>query len=337
MKRLLNVTSPALLALCILPARATVVSNPSVTAQATPFSGAFAGSNVFDNHTNEYATAGLGTGTFLEFDFGASTTVDGFVNVTRGNTADVIGNSRLIFDTDGTAGFNAATDTVVNFNAANTGNNGQGYLNRFTATTARFARWEVLTSIGASQNLGAMEMSFLNTPSGSAVVSGVTVINAAANPFGPNFVAANALNGIAGRGNGPGVEYASNTGTNMFVDFDMGAIQNLSGFDFFDRIAVVDHIGSFDLIFSNDPTFSTTISTRSYTKGASGAPGTGPWTLSDNFTPVSARYVRFDSTSAAAVGGNLGIGDMVFYAVPEPASALMLGAAGLLLARRRRA
>ena len=335
-QRVLTLSLP-FLALAAAPARAAVLSNPTVTNQATPFSGAFVGSNVFDSNSTEYASQGQGVNTFLEFDFGSPTTTDGFVNVTRGNTADVIGDSRLIFDTDGTAGFNAATDTVLNFNAANTGSNGQGFINRFSATTARFARWEVLTSIGTVQNLGSMEMRFLATPAGSAVVPGVTVINAAANPFGANFDSANAANGIAGRGNGPGVEYASNTGTNMFVDFDMGAIQPLSGFDFFDRIAIVDHIGSFDLVFSNDPSFATSIATRSYTKGTGGASGTGPWTLSDSFAPINARYVRFDSTSAAAVGGNLGIGDMIFYAVPEPASAAMAGLAGLALLRRRRA
>ena len=326
-----------LLTLAASPSGAAILSNPAVTAQATPFNGSFTGTNVFDNGLGEYASLNLGTSTFLEFDFGAPATIDGFVNVTRNNTADVIGNSRLIFDTDGTAGFNPATDTVISFNAGNTGNNGQGFINRFTATTARFARWEVLTSIGPSQNLGATEMSFLSTPAGSAVVPGVTVIASAANPFGPNYVAANAANGIAGRGTGPGVEYASNTGSNMFVDFDMGAVLPLTGFDFFDRIAVVDHIGSFDLVFSNDPAFGSSVATRSYTKGTGGAPGTGPWTLSDSFAPVNARYVRFDSTSAAASGGNLGIGDMIFYAVPEPASAALLGIAGLALVRRRRA
>jgi MYXO-CTERM domain-containing protein len=169
------------------------------------------------------------------------------------------------------------------------------------------------------------------------VVSGVSVINAAANPFGANFNAANAANGVAGRSIGPGVEYASNTGTNMFVDFDMGAIQPITGFDFFDRIAAVDRIGSFDLIFSNDSSFGSSVATRSYTKGTGGVSGTGPWTLSDSFAPISARYVRFDSTSAAAGGGNLGINDMIFYAVPEPASAAMAGLAGLALLRRRRA
>jgi len=327
----------ALPALITARAEATVLSSPAVTAQATPFNASFGGANVFDQGSPEYASQGQGVNTFLEFDFGSPQTIDGFVNVTRNNTADVIGNSRLIFDTDGIGGFNAATDTVVNFTAANTGSNGQGYINRFTATTARFARWEVLTSIGTVQNLGATEMAFMNTPPGFSAVTGVTVINAAVNPFGANFAAANAANGIAGRGSGPNVEYASNTGANMFVDFDMGAITLLTGFDFFDRIAVVDHIGSFDLVFSNDPSFATTVSTRNYSKGAGGAPGTGPWTLSDNFAPISARYVRFDSTSAAAAGGNLGIGDMIFYAVPEPASAAMFAAAGLLLLRRRRA
>ena len=167
---------------------------------------------------------------------------------------------------------------------------------------------------------------------------GVSVIAAASNPFGATYDSANAINGIAGRGTGAGVEYASNAGTNMFVDFDMGTLTAVVGFDFFDRIAVVDHIGSFDLIYSNDPTFSTTVATQSYTKGAGGAPGTGPWTLSDTYSAINARYVRFDSTSAAAAGGNLGIGDIIFYGspIPEPASAMTLALAGMFMLTRRR-
>lgn len=333
-----RLAAPLLLTFGPCAVQGAILANPSVQAAATPFSGAFVGSNVFDNGLNEYASANLGTSTFLEFNFGAPKAIDGFVNVTRNNTADNVGNSRLIFDTDGTPGFNAATDTVVNFTAANTGNNGQGFVNRFSSTTAQFARWEVLTSLGPSQNLGAMEMSFLST-TGSPALSGVTILAAANNPFGGNYVPANAINGIAGRGTGPGVEYASNTGVNLFMDFDMGGLTALDGFDFFDRIAVVDHIGSFDMIFSNDPTFATTVATKSYTKGAGGAPGTGPWTLSDSFAPVNARYVRFDSTSAAAAGGNLGIGEILFYGtpIPEPSGALLaLSTLGGLLIRRRR-
>lgn len=306
-----------------------VITNPTVINSATAFNGSFDAGNVFDGNQNQYASAGQGANTFIELDFGSTTTFDGFVNVTRNNTADIIGDSRLIIDTDGTLGFNALTDTVVNFSAANTGSNGQGFINRFGSVTGQRVRWEVITSIGSSPNLGSIEMRFLNTAAGSTVINGVTVIGSAT-PFSGNYAAANAANGIAGHPQSAGVEYASaSLGEATYVDFDMGAAMPITGFDFFDRLQSADHVETFDLIYSNDPTFSTTITTQSYTKG------TSSWTHSATFGAINARYVRYDVTGNAPT--NAGVGDMIFYTIPEPSIALLggLGSLGLLLRRRR--
>jgi len=312
-----------------------ILANPVVSTAATPFNGNFAADNVFDSIAEspaggEYASQGQGANTFIEFNFGAQVSVDGFVNVTRGNNVDVIGDSRLIFDTDGIPGFNAATDTVRTFNAANTGANGMGFINRFTGVTAQLARWEV-TSLGAGGvNIGAMEMRFLGSAPGNIIVGGVTAYNGA-QPFSPNFDWPFAANGIAGRELNAGVGYASaSLGTGAFVDFDMGGIQPLSGFDWFDRMHQADRVGGFDLIFSNDPTFATNVGTRSYT-------GNTNFSLSDTFAPINARYVRYDVTALGAAGTNTGVSDIVFYMVPEPAAAALFSLAGLALTRRRRA
>ena len=314
-------------------AGAAILVNPVVTGAATPFNANFTGDNVFDSIAEtaggEYASQGQGASTFIEFNFGAPVSVDGFVNVNRGNSVDAIGDSRLIFDTDGIPGFNAATDAVRTFNAANTGTNGMGFINRFAGVTATLARWEVTSLAGAGLNIGSMEMRFLGSAPGSAIIGGVVAYNGAT-PFAPAYDWAFASNGIAGRGLSPGVEYASaSLGTAAFVDFDLGLVQPVTGFDWFDRMHQADRVGGFDMIFSNDPGFGSTVATRNYT-------GNTNFTVTDSFAPINARYVRFDVTALGATGVNTGMSDIVFYTVPEPATLVMFSLAGFVLSARRR-
>lgn len=310
-------------ALSACSAQAAILTNPAVTTAAPAFSGAYVAGNLFDgNRESEYASAGQGANTFVDMDFGAAVTMDRFFVITRLNTVDVVGEANLVLSNN--ADFSSPVATLV-FNPS--GQNGQGLIHTFTSTTARYARWDVITSTGASQNLGGIEMRFLNTPAGS-VVAPATVIGGSA-AFNGNYAAANAANNNAGR-DGAGNEYAINGGAtganNMFVDFDLGSAMAISGFDFFDRMAAGDRTSAFDLIFSNDPTFSTTVATQSYNPGAA-------WGYSETFSPVSARYVRLDATSAV---GNPGMAEMIFYSVPEASTALLAGMAGLLTVMRRR-
>ncbi len=305
--------------------QAAIVANPAVTNSAPAFSGAYVAGNLFDgNRDTEYASQGQGANTFVDMDFGAPVTVDRFFVVTRLNNVDVVGEANLILSNN--PDFSSPLATVV-INPS--GQNGAGLIASFAPTTARYARWDVITSTGTSQNLGGIEMRFLNTPAGSAIAP-VSVIAGAA-PFNANYDLANAANNNVGR-DGSGNEYAINGGitgpTNMFVDFDFGAVTPVTGFDFFDRMAALDRNTGFDLIFSNDPGFGSTVAVQSY------APGPD-WGFSQTFAPVSARYVRFDSTASAS---NPGMSEIIFYAVPEASTAALAAAAGLLtLSRRRRA
>lgn len=298
-------TFAALAALLPLRVLATVHPAPTVTAAAESFPSSWPGSNAVDQTPNEYLSNYQGNATYLEFDFGVDRTVDGYVNVTTADVQRKTETCRLIFDTDGTAGFNAATDTVRTFTSAQTGAQGQGYVNRFAAVTARKVRWEVLTSSGNDARLGATEIAFLNTNAGSAPISGVTVIGAAT-AFSAQFAAANAANGIAGIGYLSGVEYASaGLGANAYVDFDLGAARPVTGFDLFDRLGTSDRMFGFDLIFSNNADFSAPVATKSYNKSS-------VWAFSDNFAAITARYVRLD-VSGNAPGTNTGVGDITFY------------------------
>jgi hypothetical protein len=325
-------------------ASAAILSNPVITQSAPAFSGEYLPTNVFNDREGEYASQSRGfgpslsttEGTFLEFDFGNAVTIDRFVNVTRRNTVDVIFTERLIFSNDPI--FDLA-DPFIDLSPV--GQNGNGFIKSFSAQTARYARWEVrdgALNLGGqnANNFGSVEMRFLG-PSPGLVQVPATVIGGA-QAFNATYALPNAANGDTGRSGGNDIEYASaSLGPDMFVDFDMGSVQPIAGFDFYDRFgapdflgfALVDRVNTFDLIFSNDPTFSSVIATRSFTPGS--------WGYSEEFAPIEARYARFDATSTASATSNSGMQDITFYAaVPEPATGILMLCGALLCARRRR-
>ncbi len=327
MTRSIALPSLVLAAALASTASASVVTVPTVTSSSTPFSASFVAANLFDGLSNEFASQGTGAGTTVSMDFGAAVAMDRMVFMTRGNTVDVVGTARLTLSNDPTF----ATGNSV-FTFGSNGSNAQAPIQAFASTTARYAKWEVLTSSGTSQNLGGRELRFLSTPAGSAIRP--ATVFGGFTQFSAQYALANAANGDAGQGVQAGVEYASlNGGANMFVDFDLGGIVPVTGFDFFDRLAAVDRTTGFNLIFDDNSDFSSPVSTLSFTPGATG------WGYSQNFSAVNARYVRFDATATAGATNNSGIQEMIFYAaVPEPSAALLGGLAGLLaLSRRRRA
>lgn len=305
----------ALLLALVSPLAAEVLPNPAITASFTSQNGAVA--NVFDNRAEdgEYRSRSGGANTYISFDFGMPVTVDGFVNVTRNSTSSVVTSCRLIFDTDGTTGFNAATDTVVNFSAGQIGWLGQGYVNRFAPVTARRVRWEVTAAAGSSGSTGAMEMRFLTTPENTTPVTGVGVTGGSP-ALNSEHQLANAANGLAGRRPTdtagqiptPSVGYKSNgAGTNTYVDFDLGQIRPVTGFDWFDNLATSDRVNAFTLTFANDPGFAAPVAVKSYS-------GNSGFSLSDAFAPVAARYVRYRVTGAATASP--GLSELIFYQGP---------------------
>jgi hypothetical protein len=283
------------------------LSTPVITASAQAYNGDYVAANLFDGTPREFATLGRGAGTplsrtngsWVELDFGVPVTMDRMVFVTRGNTADVIGVSRLILSTDPVF---EESDTIHVFDP--TTSNGRGPVRAFPSTTARYVRWEALTSLGTYQNLGGMELRFLDTPSGWQSTPATAI--AGATPFNASYALAYAVDGDAGRS--PGFEYASRSlGAGMFVDFDLGSSQPVTGFDFFDRMTATDRTTAFDLLLSNDPTFTTGVTLLSF------SPGGNDWGYRQAFTPVNARYIRLDATAAATPAGNNGIQEIIFY------------------------
>lgn len=302
---------------------AAVLTNPTILNQGTPFNGNYTAAKLFDgNRDTEYASAGGGApGTWVEMDFGAPVSLDRMILVTRNNNADVVGGSRLIYSTDPVFD---GSDPYLDLGAA--GHSGIGNIASFSSITSRYVKWQVTVSSGFSQNLGGMELRFLNTPAGTELASAAVIGGYPA--FNGDYAVGNAANGILG-GDYTGREYATNGGgSNNYVDFDFGSTIALAGFDFFDRMASADRTAGFDLIFSNVADFSITVDTKSFAAGSD-------WGYGQTFTPVNARFVRFDATTAV---GNPGMQEMIFYkAIPEPSvSMLGIGMLGVGLLIRRR-
>jgi hypothetical protein len=304
-------------------ARATILSSPLVTNSATPFSPAFAAANVVDGNSTEYASQGQGTSTFLEFTFPAPATFSSIIVMNRDSAgmSDLIGNFTLVYD--GGPASTAITRTPVR---------GTSQLHSLggnvTATTVRLN----VNTVGigdAFNNTGAMEVFFVRQPAGMLPVGGVSIF-ASANAFNGDFAATNAIDGDIGRSSGPGdkPEYASaSLGLAAFVDFDMGSVRPISGFDWFDRPAAADRVTGFDMIFSQDAVFGNGDDIiRPYTNSG--------MAQGDTFAPINAQYVRYDVTNSAG-GLNTGLSEIFFYQVPEPSSAMLLLSGALLFRRRR--
>lgn len=135
---------------------------------AQAFNASFVAGDLFDGaRGTDCASQGGGAGdpfsttngTWIEFDFGSAVTMDRMVVISRNNTAGIIGTSRLIFSNDATFD---SSDTIFTVGAH--GNAGSGPVLSFSQTSGQYLRWEVATSTGTAQNLGGIEMRFLNTP-----------------------------------------------------------------------------------------------------------------------------------------------------------------------------
>jgi hypothetical protein len=291
------------LTICIL---AEQLPNPAITASARAFSPDYTAANLFDYADQEYATAGqdaisapftknVNDGTWVELDFGQTVEFDRFVMRSRVNPADRVGESRLIVSDDPV--FNSS-DQIFSFDPS--GSNGAGLVqNLFSNAKGRYVRWEVISSIGWSPNLGAEQFWFLKTPSGQSLLPAPRVINSSP-AYNNNYRAALAVDGDFG------TEYASRgAGASMFMDFDFGAARRISAFEFLNRYG--DRVTTYDLVFANSPDFIRPVKSLRFTANPQART-----VNSASFDPVPARYVRFQAIAFEA-SANTGIREIQFF------------------------
>lgn len=138
-------------------------------------------------------------------------------------------------------------------------------------------------------------------------------------------------------------------GTSSFLDLDLGAVFQLVSASVTDRVTsgggnggfvggVSDFTTSYSLTAYTDATFTTTIGSPVIVNKLApvGPTGPGDFLSTANLTGITARYVRYNVLGAA--GGNVGLSNISFNAVPEPSTwALLIVGFGMVgVAARRR-
>lgn len=143
--------------------------DPAITASQTPFSAAYVASNVFDgifgSGNGEYATTNAVSGdAFIDFDFGASTLIGGFVFYQRLGGADGVTGFQLVFDD--TSDFSSpiatqtfATSGVRDYTLLNDSAGARQQFEFPAGVQARYVRWDVISAVGNGYD-GAAEMEF---------------------------------------------------------------------------------------------------------------------------------------------------------------------------------
>ncbi len=139
------------------------LADPTITGSATAISGYEVG-KIFDGSaqpTGEYASSGQGVNTYIDFDFGAPTTLGYFDLIQRG--VDRASAFDVILSTDST--FGNGDDVVFGATMTDTSAYGAGWtsLVNLGGTTAQHVRWDVTATANGS-NVGAAEIAFYGIP-----------------------------------------------------------------------------------------------------------------------------------------------------------------------------
>lgn len=173
---------------------ASVIAAATVSNSATQFNTDYAAAYAINNDVgsgpgHEYASAGLGLNTFVEFDFGSQRTITAFDFFDRLSPADRTADFDLIFSNSA----NFSSPTTLSFSPSSA----WGFSQTFAmSVTARYVRYDVTakTAIsGVTQNQGISEIIFYAAaPTLDVVSSGSGQINWGATQFtGANITPTN--------------------------------------------------------------------------------------------------------------------------------------------------
>ncbi len=149
------------------------LEKPKIVASAEAYpGGGYNAENILDGsasgkYRSEYASAGKGTGTFLDFDFGESKRIAAFEHIDRFDPATVAA-ADLIFSDRAT--FNPILEKIP---VKHVNRRGGRTLATFPAVTARYVRWQV-TAIAQHTTVGGAEISFFTSGAPESVPGRLT-------------------------------------------------------------------------------------------------------------------------------------------------------------------
>ncbi len=151
--------------------RLVALPAPKIIASAEAYpGGGYEAANLTDGETRtEYSSAGKGTNTFVEFDFGAPTLIAGFRHVDRNDPA-IVAASELVFSDAG--GKVVATVPVAHANKRA----GVTFVALPSAVTAQRARWRI-TEVGPQRHgtVGGAEIAFFTAAQPEPAPRGITL------------------------------------------------------------------------------------------------------------------------------------------------------------------
>ena len=195
-----------------------------------------------------------------------------------------------------------------------------------------------------SSALLAVTVSSFATAAGAAGVTPISAIGSS------SFGGYEDFNAVDTGANRAVTDWSSlSEGTASFLNLDLGAVYTLGSASVTDRVTSGSSNGSFvggttdfttkySLTGYTDATFTTVIGSAFVKSNMTPVSPTTPSDFAStiNLTGLTARYVRYNVLEAN--GGNVGISDITFNTVPEPASwALMIIGFGMVgVAARRR-
>ncbi len=223
--------------------------------------------NLFDNnHGSVFASSDQGVvstsfttdpadGTWVELDFGASTTFDGWRHLDQYSSRKWISKSMLYFSQDSLFDSN---DLAIEIEHHSHGDN---VTYPFAVVTARFVRWEVTEQYDQSStqhSLGANETSFVYNANMVELAMPSVVLesnsqagNGAANLFDNDESSAF----ISDNQGAVGATLTTNPNDGTWVEFDYQSQQTFEGATFLDLSNAAAYVTTSTMWFSNSPTF----------------------------------------------------------------------------------
>jgi len=261
--------------------------------------------NLFDNDSKtDFSSANQGAvsanfsrdpadGTWLELDFGSTTTVEGFRHQDRENANEWIAKSVLWFSNDSV--FNSS-DTMVEIQHHS---HGEYVEYGFKTVRARYVRWEVVEQFDQNSglhSLGGKELAFLYQARMGELDPPVVTLssNSQSGNGAENLVDSYSESEFVSAGQGVvSAALTRNPADGTWAEFDFQGLRTFEGASFLDLTGIKNWTGQSRLWFSNTPNFALTDASILWDQGNQ------KYAQLIDFDAIRARYMRWEITAKA--------------------------------------